>query len=195
MVWVDEVNNEILVPEVDRVLVWDRLSQGDVTPKRVLRGPDYLNATRVAVDPTRDLLVVGGSGRIMMFKRTAQGNDKPLRTIRGPHATVGGVRHGFTLYPPSGKIIVNVPSGGEGTASDRAFTGVWSIDDEGDVPPQFTVGGPKGVLRNPRGVALDAKHKTIIISDKYLNGVLTYSFPELFENTRRPSQTARGASN
>jgi DNA-binding beta-propeller fold protein YncE len=194
MVWVDEVNNEILVPEVDKVLVWDRLSQGDVAPKRILRGPDRLNAARVATDPIRDLLVVGGNGRIMIFKRTAQGTDKPLRVITGPHAPVGGARHGFTVYPPSGKIIVNVPARGEGTVSEVAFTGVWNIEDDGDVPPEFTIGGPHGILRNPRGVAIDEAHKTIIISDKYLNGVLTYSFPELFDRRRAP-QTARGASN
>jgi hypothetical protein len=76
-------------------------------------------------------------------------------------------------------ILVSVPAGE--LASDRAFVGVWSINDSGDVPPRWTVGGPFGVLRNPRGVAVDAAHKTLLISDKYLNGVLTFSFPEMFE--------------
>ena len=31
-----------------------------------------------------------------------------------------------------------------------------------------------------RGVALDPKHKLVIVSDKYVNAVLTYSFPEVF---------------
>jgi DNA-binding beta-propeller fold protein YncE len=66
---------------------------------------------------------------------------------------------------------------------------VWSIDDRGDVPPRWTIAGPKNMLRQPRGVTLDPKNKTVIVSDKYLNGVLTYSFPEIYDAPR--VQTAR----
>lgn len=48
------------------------------------------------------------------------------------------------------------------------------------------------MLRQPRGLTLDPKNKTVIVSDKYLNGVLTYSFPELFESPAR--QTAPPAN-
>jgi len=52
-------------------------------------------------------------------------------------------------------------------------------------PVQFGVvdlglGGPKGVLRMPRGIALDPKHKNMLVSDKRLNAVLTFNFPEMF---------------
>ena len=78
----------------------------------------------------------------------------------------------------------------EQIASDKSFVGVWSIDDSGDVPPQWTIAGSKGALRQPRGLTLDPKNKTVIVSDKYLNAVLTYSFPELFDATRA-RETAR----
>ena len=32
----------------------------------------------------------------------------------------------------------------------------------------------------PRGVTLNPKHKELIVSDKRLNAVLTFYFPELF---------------
>jgi hypothetical protein len=32
----------------------------------------------------------------------------------------------------------------------------------------------------PRGVAIDPKHKEIIVADMRLNAVLTYYFPEMF---------------
>jgi len=38
---------------------------------------------------------------------------------------------------------------------------------------------------------LDPKNKNLIVSDKFLNGVATYHFPELFEPDTR--QTARAA--
>jgi hypothetical protein len=61
--------------------------------------------------------------------------------------------------------------------------GVWHIDDQGARPPRFTVGGPDGVLRRGRGLALDPKNHAVIASDKELNAVLTFRVPELFEAT------------
>ena len=102
----------------------------------------------------------------------------------------------MVLYPPTGKILViargarddrggnEMAASPDALASATAYVGVWSIDDSGDVPPQWTIAGPNGMLRQGRGVTLDPENKTVIISDKYLNGVLTYSFPELFEEQR-----------
>ncbi len=70
---------------------------------------------------------------------------------------------------------------GNAVASDESFVGVWNyVEDKGDAPPRWTIGGPKGMLRQPRGVVLDPKNKALIVSDKYLNAVLTYYFPEVF---------------
>ena len=70
------------------------------------------------------------------------------------------------------------------------WIGVWNQDDEGDVPPRYTIA--KGHLYMPRGLTLDPKKKTVIVSDKYTNAVLTFSLPELFD---RPAarETARAA--
>ena len=79
-----------------------------------------------------------------------------------------------------------------GQSSDQAFAAIYSIFDDGDMAPEWRIGGPNGVLRQPRGIAADPKNKTIVISDKYLNGVLTYSLPEIFEpNAGGSRQTAR----
>jgi hypothetical protein len=44
----------------------------------------------------------------------------------------------------------------------------------------------------PRGLTLDPKKKTVIVSDKYLNAVLTFSLPEIYD---RPAarETARAS--
>lgn len=173
------MNDEIYVPEGDKVLVFLREATGDVAPIRVLTGPAtrIADANAVAVDATRNLLVIssvpprdpsatgGRQNELTIFERTANGNAKPLRVIRN----VPG--HRVALYPERGLVFV---------VTDEAYVGVWSIDDEGDVPPRYTIGGPNGSLRNPRGVAIDARHQAIIVSDKDLNAVLTYSVPELF---------------
>jgi DNA-binding beta-propeller fold protein YncE len=194
MVEVDPVHNELFVPARDKVLVFNRTDSGNVAPKRTLNWP----ASRVAVDYVHNLLVVSGRGQIAIFAYDAAGDTKPLRTIGGPKAQpMGGMRHGFDVHSATGMILVSVPFGestGEGLpmlASDQSFVAIWSVFDSGDVAPRWRVGGPQGALRNPRGVAVDAKNKTLLVSDKYLNGVLTFSLPEMFEPaTPRTSNTA-----
>jgi hypothetical protein len=194
---VDPANDEVLVPFGGQVIVFDRRANGDVAPKRILNPPG-LSADHARVDPIRNLLVVAGDTNIWIFDRTAQGNATPKAVIGGPKSGLQ-VGRGMALYPPGGKILVNVgpdderqdgvPTA-EGLASDESYVGVWNIDDSGDVPPLWTIAGPKGALRQPRGLTLDPKNKTVIISDKYLNGIFTYSFPELFE-VPRARETAR----
>ena len=180
---VDPINNEILVPEDDYILVFPREANGNVAPKRVLlaRGGTFQEAN---VDPIHDLLIVGGTMRtedarrksaIMMFSRTAEGEAAPRSVITGPGAG-GGNR--MTVYPPRGLIFAAVR--GTTDSDDKSHVAVWSIEDSGNVPPRWTIGGPKGALRQPRGVTIDPKNKTLIVSDKYLNSVLTYYFPEAF---------------
>jgi hypothetical protein len=186
---IDPQNNEIYVPEGHKVLVYPREGHGNVAPLRVLTGPDTRigDANAVAIDPIRNLLVVASSppgrersgGRqneLTIFNRTAQGNTKPLRVITG----VPG--HRVTVFPERGLIFV---------VTDEAYIGVWGIDDAGETPPRYTIGGPKGVLRQPRGVTIDAKHRAVIVSDKDLNAVLTFHVPALFETLSEQEQARR----
>ncbi len=197
----DPVHGEIFVPQGNSVLVFPRDADGDVAPIRVIKGPDtMLGASALTVDPVHNLLIVSGSrprgpgeargdggegegegegangrGEILIFNRTDNGNVKPRAVISGPGVDGATL---MTTYPPKGLILAAVKKGGR--SSDQGYVGVWSINDNGVVPPRWTIGGPKGLLRDTRGVAVDPKHKTVIVSDKYVNGVATYSFPEIF---------------
>jgi DNA-binding beta-propeller fold protein YncE len=197
----DPFNSELIAWSGGQIMFWDRLATGDVPPKRVLGGPDNrISVSNASVDPIHNLLIVSGGNTISIFDRTASGNTKPLRVIGGPTLNVGAA---MAVYGPTGKIVVNIPGGRdeerdeatafspEGLASDKSYVGVWSIYDNGDVAPQWTIAGPQGLLRQPRGLVLDPKNKNLIVSDKYLNGVATYHFPELFEDDA--PQTARAA--
>jgi len=191
---VDPVHNEIFVAGDEAVLVFSREANGNVAPIRILQGPDtQLGASEVAVDPVHNLLVVAGSARggaegrreedggsaVRIFNRTDQGNVRPQAVIRGPKTGLTGTSR-IAVYPPTGKIIVNVSAGYGVLASDECFVGIWNIQDNGDVPPQWTIGGPRGILQQPRGVTLDPKNRSLIVSDKRLNAVLTFYFPEIF---------------
>jgi hypothetical protein len=185
---VDPYNNEIYVPEGDRVLVFDRAASGNVAPKRVLGpSPHFTEAGSVAIDHTRNLLVVGASLRnpgaggpalLAIFDRTASGTEKPKRAIAGLKARLGDPGN-MRVYPEGGLLFVVQQAG---------YVGVWSINDDGEVPPRFTVGGPKGMIRKPRGLDLDPPHNAVIVSDKDLNAVLTYEMPQIFKGTTSASR-------
>ena len=198
---VDAVHNEIFVPNVNEqgqmeVLVFPRDANGNVAPLRVLKGSDTQLSplsqisTSLAVDPVRNLLVAAGSQRgknqawFLIFNRTDQGNAKPKAVIGGPKTGFRTPAGPITVYPPRGWIIAGdqgdeAPEFDE-VVNDQSYVGVWSIQENGDVPPRWRIGGPKGIFQMPHGVALDLKHKELIATDKRLNAVLTFYFPEMF---------------
>ena len=193
----DPYNNELIAWSGGVLMFYDRLANGDVAPKRTLGGPNNrFSIANVSVDPVHNLLIVSGGNTISIFDRNASGDTKPLRVITGVH--VGAA---MAVYPQTGTIAVNIPGASdedrdeteaftpEGLASDQSYVGIWSIHDNGNVAPHWTIGGPQGLLRQPRGLVLDPKNKNLIVSDKYLNGVATYHFPELFDTPAQ--QTAQ----
>jgi len=184
---VDAVNNEIFVPEGDKILVFDSMGNGNVAPKRAIEGPDVgLGLDALAIDSVNNLLIVGVGGggggrdpsgtRFLVFDRTASGNVKPKMTIRGPRA-LGGP---FAIYPPKKLILATNRPINEVLAGDDSYLGVWSYEKSSEGPPLWTIGGPNGIFQMPRGVTLDVKNKSIIASDKRLNSVLTFRVPEIF---------------
>jgi hypothetical protein len=180
---IDPVNNEILIPEGGGVLVFDRTANGDVPPKRRLNNAG--SGGGIAVDSVHNLLILGSGGNnrnpgaIRIFDRTASGDDKPLRTIKGPKSGIIRALQ-MQVHPDTGWIVVTQP-GESGTFDPGGtFVGIWSINDNGDVPPHWKLAGPKSTLIKPRGVAIIPQHKEIIVADMSLNAVLVYYFPEMF---------------
>ncbi len=97
----------------------------------------------------------------------------------------------MTTNPENGMIFGVVrpgSTGGEaGTAEELSgrfalddYVAVWSVFDDGPVAPRLTIGGPNLLLKDARGIAVDAKNKDVIVSDKTLNAVLTFYVPEAF---------------
>ena len=179
---IDPANNEILVPESDRLLIYPREANGNVAPSRIIETDGGVGGA-VAVDSVHNLLVAVGNS-IKIFDRTVKGKVQPLRVIGGPkvRSSLSGSKN-VALYPARGWIVV--ANQGENSHppidySEESFIGIWSIYDNSDVMPRWTIGGPNGALRQARGVVLDPKNKTVIVSDKYLNAALTFHFPELF---------------
>jgi hypothetical protein len=181
----DSAHNEVFVPQGTKVLVFSGASNGDVAPVRVLEGPDtQLRGGSVGVDPVNNLMiVVGGAGRggsrALIYDRTANGNVKPKGMIEGPHSEMIGTQAPFAVYPPKTLMIIGEYGPGELGTEDSYF-GVWNYSKYGDTPPLWKFGGPNGIIRQPRGVTLDVQHKSVIVTDKRVNALLTWYFPEMF---------------
>jgi len=192
----DPIHNEIFVPMRGAnggvIYVFDRAAQGNVAPIRKLEGPDVgVSGNGIAVDPEHDLLLAGGRGGLRIFSRTASGNSKPLRIITGgpksgttgPNAPVmvPGTRMFIASTRKFGSARKAVEDANNFQSSEEAqsFLGVWSIDDDGDAAPRWTIA--HNILTEVRNLAVDPKHKTVIVADKGLNAILTFSFPEAFE--------------
>jgi hypothetical protein len=187
-VMVDPVNDEVYVPAVpSSILVFDRKANGDVAPKRVLTGPDtgfqapgIRGMATVAVDAIHNVMVVNHANQLLIFDRTASGNTKPLRVISGPKSGVGQISS-FQVYAPKGWILANGQGG---------FIGVWSIEDNGDVPPRWKIPVQQLTGYTASGIALDPRHEEVLLScagqrarprDGIANAVLTFSWPEIYK--------------
>jgi len=191
---VDPVNNEILLPAgtgtsrenrtpvvENSILVFARDANGNVAPKRILRGPDtqIRGVSAVAADPVHDRLIVNSGNAMLIFDRTASGNAKPLAVIQGPKSGMANISS-FQVYPPKGWII---GGGSEGSIC------AWSINDNGDVPPRWRIPVQKLTGYVASGIALDPAHQEIILSAAgqrvrppggIMNTVITFSWPEIF---------------
>ena len=194
----DAVHGEIYVPNRDSILVFSREANGNVAPIRVIEGPqtELTGIRAIVVDPVNNLVIAGTDLRtgdadsgLVIFERTASGNAKPLRIIRGPNTGIKRVTQ-MQVYPPGGWIVVTQPGEADVQEPEGTFVGVWSIYNDGDVPPRWVIGGPKSRLKKPRGVALNPANQEMIVADMRVNAVFTFHFPELFREKSRPSSTA-----
>ncbi len=196
---VDPVHNEIYIPNHEKILVFPRDGNGDVAPIRIISGPDtQLNDVEsLAVDPIHNVIVTAGArpptapgqtrnqadqvygGALLIFKRTDSGNVKPIGVIQGPKTRIVRINQ-IQMQTTKGWIVATQPGKYEEQEPEGVFVGVWSINDRGDVPPRWFIGGPKSQIKKPRGVALNPKDKELIVADMRLNKVLTYYFPEIF---------------
>jgi hypothetical protein len=196
---VDPIHNEIYTYTGNSILVYPRDANGDVAPIRVIKGPDTQLKTPygIAVDPVNNILVIGlnsnfgtreplvsesskEKGGILIFNRTDSGNVKPRGVIRGPKSGIVRINQ-MQMYSQRKLIVAAMPGVIDDMEPEGAFLGVWSIDDNGDVPPLFKIPiGDRTKLKKPFGVVLNPKQKEVIISDMRNQGVLVFSVPEIF---------------
>jgi DNA-binding beta-propeller fold protein YncE len=185
---VDPMNNEIYVPDGKNILVFPRDGKGNVAPLRIFSSENW-DPSSVDIDPIHNVVVVAGSygkpgerrrSSIMIFDRTVRGKVEPRAVITGPRTGLIATRQ-IDVFPEKGLIVVPQITSGSIAEPENTFIGVWSINDNGDVPARWKIDGEsKNVMKKPRGVAVNPKYREVIVADMRLNAVLTYSLPEMF---------------
>ena len=193
---IDPVHNEIVIPNSDSIPVFARQADGNVAPLRVIAGPQTLlkGASSIAVDPVNNIIVAATQGRppqgnqntytpstntLVIFGRTDQGDVAPRGIIAGDRTGLHIINQ-IQIYGPKGWIIATQSTTDTESEPEGVFVGVWSIRDNGDIPPRWKIAGPRTRLKKPRGVALNPRDKELIVADMPQNAVFTYYFPDIF---------------
>jgi len=211
-VYVDVPHDEMIVDSGDdSVLVFNRTASGDVAPIRKLGGPKtrIRNIYGMTVDSLHNLIVIANrvdtGGResedgILIFNRTDEGDVPPRAVIAGPHTGIIKIRQ-VVVDEERGHIFATIKNNFENYAladerpspwnpDKTGFIGVWSIADNGDVPPRGVIKGPATGLIWPAGVAINPKNHEVYTIDSVSNALFMFHMPELFQ---KPSATSDGA--
>jgi hypothetical protein len=193
------------------VLVFPRTATGDVAPIRRIGGANthINNIYGMSVDGSRNLIVVANrvesGGResndgILIFNRTDNGDVAPRASIAGPRTGIIKIRQ-VVVDEARGQIFVTVKNNFEFYNPTEArpspwnpdrtgFIGVWSVNDNGDVPPRGVIKGPASQLVWPAGVAINPASHEVYTIDSVSNALFTFVTPEFF--VRRPSTLSTG---
>jgi hypothetical protein len=176
----DSKRGEIIIDGDGGTLIFPVEANGDVAPKYII--PDGPGGT-IEVDPIHNLLVATAGDAIEVWERTGDATVRRRNVIKGPKTGIDTPR--ISIYPEANMIVVGMR--GPGVMEPVGiFVGAWSLDDNGDVPPRWKIDRD---MKKPFAVVVNPQHKEVIVTDMRLNGVLTYSFPEVFE--QRPAASAQ----
>ena len=206
------------------LLIFARDADGDVPPKRIIAGPKtgLLFIVGVAVDPVHDRIVAasassvrGGTTGLFIFGRTDDGDIPPHGVIAGPRtgivrpwqlavdSTIGNVfvaainnenHPPYALEMPRKDLPADTDLPSPWNTGAPGFVGMWSINDNGDVPPRAIIQGVGSYLVHPAGVAIDPKAGEIFVTDGVRNGLFTFLAPKFFSKQRNSAEKTAESS-
>jgi DNA-binding beta-propeller fold protein YncE len=152
------------------LLVFDRLANGDVEPKRFIGGPNSKLAhfRQVTIDP--------GTGNIFLAQQNTRMKQMEAYVLDKP-------REGFKAKEKD----EDDDDSDSGRLDQMGFIAVYAPDDNGDIPPRAIIKGPGIRLAGAAGVALNPKKKEIITVGG--NGFQTFLLPDFFKPFKKPGSS------
>ena len=182
---VDPVRNEVIFAEENNfsLLVYDRLENTPPRaalsePKRMIQGEKtFLEyACSVYVDPvTGDIYGINNDtlNWMTVFDRSAKGNASPYRKLHTPHTTFGIVGDEETQ-----ELLMTIQD-------DHAVVTFKKTAREQDVPVRL-LQGPKTLMADPHGIALDPKTGLIYVTNWGTNQERRYDVPPRYGKINWP---------
>src|SRR5262249_42682347 len=142
----------------------DRLSNGDVAPKRFIGGPNSKLAhfRQVTIDPE--------TGNIFLAQQNTRMKQMEAYVLEKP-------RDGFTEKDDEDE------DSDSGRLDQMGFIALYAPEDDGDIPPRAIIKGPGIRFAGAAGVALNPKRKEIIAVGG--NGFQTFLLPDFFASLKR----------
>src|SRR5262249_21928303 len=122
------------------------------------------------------------------------GDVEPRGVIAGPKTGIIKIRQ-VVVDEERGQIFATIKNNFENYDVAQArptpwnpdrtgFIGVWSITDNGDVPPRGVIKGPASGLIWPAGVAINPANHEVYAIDSVSNALFMFHMPELFQAPR-----------
>ena len=159
--------------------IFDRLADGDVAPLRHIGGINsgVLGRFRqLKVDPERGMIYVA----VQAFRRQQATPQKEADLYTNEKA-LAALRE---QAKKEEKDDDDVDS--EGGGDTAGFIGVWSVNDDGNVPPRMMIRGPATRAGGFGGVAINPKDGEVYGVGS--NAVMTYLVPKFFVKPPRSTQ-------
>jgi hypothetical protein len=153
------------------ILIFDRMANGDVPPLRKIGG----NMT-------------GAMGRFRQLKIDSERGLVYL-AVQSTRPTANTPQKAADLYTNEASLKrLRALGGGEQNDDQRGvdlfssagFIGVWSLEDDGNVPPRMIIRGPAVGATGFAGVAFSTEHNEVYGVSGNLNGYLAWAVPDFF---------------
>jgi 6-phosphogluconolactonase (cycloisomerase 2 family) len=161
-VWVDTLNNEVIVTDdnTHAVMVYSRTASGPALPLRVIQGLstglDFPSST--VVDTVNNEVWANmndTSDRSTVYPRTAVGNAVPLRILDHKALTPERRAYGLAVDTVNNEVAVAIQRGPAVVVYNRVTVGVLR-----------TLKGPTTTMADPHGIAVDTINNEIIVSNE-----------------------------
>ena len=185
----DLVNDEIIVQDNGKVLVFSRTASGNVAPLRTITNAGQQG---VSVDPVNNELAVthAGAMEVDVFARTASGMAMPLRAISGAMTNLDGPSHAILDAAHD-----ELPVSNTGAPTGPFRVTVFSRTAAGNVSPLRTIEGASTQLASPFGMFLDpVNDELVVVNAGGAAGPSVSFFPRTASGNVAPSRRIAGAA-
>lgn len=153
------------------ILVFDRMASGDVAPIRKIGG-----SLTGALGSFRQLKVDSERGYVYLAVQSYRPAPKTPQKAADLYTNEASLKR-LRELDEAGEKELSKP---KDPFQAAGFIGVWSVEDDGNVPPRMIIRGPNVGAGGFAGVAFNAKDGEVYGVSGNLNGYTAYIVPEFF---------------